>query len=99
MGRKKRAVDIVGTLPKNYDFRTGGSGPNEVPHGGDGNVGQPGVQGTPGILPVDRVPKINTPQPNLAELVDPNVSNAGTHPGQKEVGKFDPNFSNLKPKD
>lgn len=82
MGKQKRVT-------KNYDFKTSGSGARPVPHGGDKNVGQPGVQGTPGILPVDRVPSGKTPQPNLAKLTDTNVSNAGTCPADMNSSRSD----------
>ena len=66
-------------------FNVGGSG--KVPHGGDKNVGQEGVQGSPGMQLVDRVPRAT--KPNRAALKDENVSIAHAYPA--DANQFDQN--------
>lgn len=41
---------------KEYDLKTGGSGPEACPTGDHGGVGKPGNQNTPGIEHVELAP-------------------------------------------
>lgn len=102
MGRRKRVKNIEGSLPKNYDFKTRGSGAKPVPAAPNGNVGSEGNQNRPDVEFIDRVPSDGDgPIPpkqfgwqnpvSKIVLPEPPIVQTGTVPG--DASKHDPNFA------